>query len=256
MDETMDFSQAPEDSAEPEQEFLDDTENSDLEDLPLFGDEESSEEGEEPEEPEEEFPEEGQEPTFEINGQQMSLEDVNRSFGYAQRAAREVLQLRQDTALLDDYARLAGMSRQEYLSALAQNLQEAKIQREAQMKGVEPDAIRQQMQIRQQQEQALLQQQRQLQAQEQARTARLAPYRELISRYPQLQNPANLPPQVAAQIQQGVHPVVAYQDFILSQQQIEAQKQIIREKSPGSAAGTGNGDLDGALAAFMSVFNE
>lgn len=156
---------------------------------------------------------------------------------------------------MEDYARLAGMSRQEYLSALAQNLQEAKIQREAQIKGVEPEAIRQQMQIQQQQEQALLQQQRQLQAREQARTARLAPYRELISRYPQLQNPANLPPQVAAQIQQGVHPVVAYQDFILSQQQIEAQKQMIREKSPGSAAGTGNGDLDGALAAFMSVFD-
>jgi len=79
MDETMDVSQAPEDF-EPELEFLADSE--DLEDLPLFGDDECGEETEELEEPEEEFPEEIQPQTIEINGQEMSLEEVSRLSRY------------------------------------------------------------------------------------------------------------------------------------------------------------------------------
>ena len=50
-------------------------------------------------------------PSVEINGQVMSVEDLNRCLSFAQQAASEVLQLRQETALLDQYAQLSGMSR-------------------------------------------------------------------------------------------------------------------------------------------------
>ena len=181
-------------------------------------------------------------PSVEINGQVMSVEDLNRSLSFAQQAASEVLQLRQETALLDQYAQLSGMSRQQLLSALNSDLQNAYIQQEALRQGLEPEAFRQHLQIQHQ------------------KNLRLAPYRELLDRFPQLHDPANLPQEVAARIQQGTHPVVAYQDYILSQQQasqqILSQQQALRDKCTGSASGLGNGEMDSALSAFLSVFND
>lgn len=185
-------------------------------------------------------------PAVEINGQVMSADELGRSLSFARQAASEVLQLRQETALLDQYARLSGMSRQQFLSALDSDLQNAYIRQEALRNGLEPDAFRQHLQIQHQQE---------IQ-----KNIRLAPYRELLDRFPQLHDPANLPPEVAAQIQQGIHPVVAYQDYILSRQQasqqILSQQQALRDKCTGSASGLGNGEMDSALSAFLSVFDD
>lgn len=181
-------------------------------------------------------------PSIEVNGQAMSMDELGRSLSFAQQAASEVLRLRQETALLDQYAQLSGMSRQQFLSALDSDLQNAYIRQEALRQGLDPDAFRQHLQIQHQ------------------KNLRLAPYRELLDRFPQLHDPANLPPEVAAQIQQGIHPVVAYQDYILSQQQasqqILSQQQALRDKCTGSASGLGNGEMDSALSAFLSVFND
>lgn len=93
--------------------------------------------------------------------------------------------------------------------------------------------------------------------QEQQRRAHLAPYVELLQRYPELQNPARMPQEVAAAIRQGENPLVAYQDYLLERQQaaqqVGLQRDMLRARCPGSAAGIGDGEIDGALAAFDAV---
>lgn len=87
----------------------------------------------------------------------------------------------------------------------------------------------------------------------------LSPYMELLQRYPELGDGGTLPPQVAASIRAGANPVVAYQDFLLTRQQAAQQigqlRESLRARCPGSAAGCGDGDIDGAFAAFDAALN-
>lgn len=88
---------------------------------------------------------------------------------------------------------------------------------------------------------------------------RLTPYLELLERYPELRDPARMPGEAADAIRRGVNPVVAYQDFLLRQQtalqQAATQREAVRARCPGSAAGYGDGVTDGAFAAFDEVMN-
>lgn len=87
----------------------------------------------------------------------------------------------------------------------------------------------------------------------------LSPYMELLQRYPELGDGGRLPPQVAASIREGANPVAAYQDFLLTRQQAAQQighlRESLRARCPGSAAGCGDGDIDGAFAAFDAALN-
>lgn len=88
---------------------------------------------------------------------------------------------------------------------------------------------------------------------------RLEPYLELLERYPELRDPARLPGEAAEAIRRGANPVVAYQDYLLrqqaAQQQAALQRDSLRARCPGSAAGYGDGVTDGAFAAFDEVLN-
>lgn len=251
-------------------------EDLDLEEMPLFGDpdaeEEDSEdagdappedvpEGEEP--PEEGPPEQPQ--IVEVDGQPVPVQDLVQSAVLGQQAAREVLQLREEVerykSLFQEYAGMAGMDPDGYLASLEQQKEEIRIQQEADRLGTTPETVRQLWEAQRQREQAqeALQRQQQAQLAEQQRRARIQPYMELIQRYPELRDPAKMPPEVTRQIQQGANPVIAYQDYMLGQrqaaQQVQAQRQAVKGKSPGSAAGVGNGEIDGDLAAFDAVIN-
>lgn len=87
----------------------------------------------------------------------------------------------------------------------------------------------------------------------------LSPYMELLERYPHLRNGDGLPPQVAGAIREGANPVVAYQDFLLTRKQaaerIGQLREALRARCPGSAAGYGDGDIDGDFAAFDAALN-
>lgn len=95
--------------------------------------------------------------------------------------------------------------------------------------------------------------------QERQRREQLAPYMDLLRRYPELQDPGRMPSEVADAIRQGAHPLVAYQDYLLEQRQAARQtafqRDMARARCPGSAAGFGGGETDGALAAFDAALN-
>lgn len=94
---------------------------------------------------------------------------------------------------------------------------------------------------------------------QEARREELSPYMELLQRYPELGDGGRLPSQVAASIRAGASPVVAYQDFLLARQQTAERvgqlREALRARCPGSAAGCGDGDIDGAFAAFDAALN-
>lgn len=255
-------------------------EDLDLEEMPLFGDPdgedgeledagdappEDTPEGEEPpeeERPAEEQPEQPQ--MVEVDGQPVPVQDLVQSAMLGQQAAREVLQLREQVerykSVFQEYADMAGMDPEGYLSTLEQQKEEIRLQREAERLGTTPEALRQMREALRQREQAqeALQRQQQAQIAEQQRRERIQPYVELIQRYPELRDPAKMPPEVARQIQQGANPVIAYQDYMLGQrqaaQQVQARRQAVKGKSPGSASGVGDGQVDDALTAFMEEF--
>lgn len=249
-------------------------EDLDLEDMDLFGPADDPPQGEEPpegQEPPEEGPE-GQEPqepeqpqVVEVGGQQVPVQELVQSAVMGQRAAQEVMQLREEVerykSIFQEYAGMAGMDPDNYLATLEQQKEEIRIQQEAARMGVAPEVVRQMREAQRQREeyQAALEQQQRAQLEEQQRRARIEPYMELIRRYPELRDSAKLPQEVAAQIQAGTNPVIAYQDYMLGQreaaEQVQQQRQAVREKSPGSAAGVGNGEIDGDLAAFDAVIN-
>lgn len=245
----------------------------DLEEMPLFGDpdmepqDETEAEGQEEQEEVPEGREDGEPPgdapqTVEIGGQPVPVEELVQAADFGRQAAREVVELREQAGILDEFARLAGMDRDAYVGMLRGQLEQARLQREAENMGVTPEVARQMVETREREQAAreALERQQQAQLAEQQRQARLQPYLELIHRYPQLQDPAKMPPEVARQIQQGAHPVIAYQDFMLRQrqaaEQVQEQRRAVRDKTPGSAAGVGEGQVDDALAAFMAEFND
>lgn len=249
-------------------------EDLDLEEMPLFGDPDAEEEdpedaGDAPPEDVPEGEDAGDAPPeqpqiVEVDGQPVPVQNLVQSAVLGQQAAREVLQLREEVerykSLFQEYAGMAGMDPERYLANLEQQNEEIRIQREADKLGTTPETVRQLWEAQRQREQAqeALQRQQQAQLAEQQRRARIQPYMELIQRYPELRDPAKMPPEVARQIQQGANPVIAYQDYMLGQrqaaQQVQAQRQAVKGKSPGSAAGVGDGQVDDALAAFMEEF--
>lgn len=241
----------------------------DLEEMPLFGDPDEeageAEEGQEedlPDDQEDQGPPEDATQMVEIDGQPVPVESLVQEATFGRQAAQEVVELREQVGILDEFARLAGMDRGAYIGMLRGQLEQTRLQREAENMGVTPEVARQMMEAQKQQEaaQEALQRQQQAQLAEQQRRARVQPFMELIQRYPELQDPSKMPPEVMQQVQQGAHPVIAYQDFMLRQrqaaEQVAQQRQAVKGKTPGSAAGVGDGQVDDALAAFMAEFND
>lgn len=81
----------------------------------------------------------------------------------------------------------------------------------------------------------------------------LGPYLELLRHYPELRDPSRMPQDAINAIRSGAAPVAAYQDYLL-QQELEERaaqyREAARVRCPGSATGVGNGEIDGAFAAF------
>lgn len=88
---------------------------------------------------------------------------------------------------------------------------------------------------------------------------KLSAYGALWERYPHLKDPREMPIEVLRAVRDGVQPLVAYQDVLLGQHEMEKQALLHREavalRSPGSAAGFGDEDSDDMFDLFDAVID-
>lgn len=180
------------------------------------------------------------------------------NYDHALQAARST----PERKLLEDYAQLNGMSRQEYLRMLESQRDNALVTRELdRLRGRYPDApeellnqlAKQGLETRRQEETQRIRREAQ---QQEAR--RRQPWVEFFERYPDLKA-GELPQEIYRQVEAGMSPTAAWLDYQngLLQRQLAAakQNQKNRQLTIGSAKDQGEpveGDL--FLEGFDSVF--